>query len=92
METMDTMEREAPQESLWFLAGVIAVGLGAVFFFGTQEGRQVRRQLLSWTEEAQRRVADIQDVLEVTRQLCAGEPPAELRDLPPQRIRAVQGG
>ena len=86
------MESDDPRDTLWFLAGIVVVGLGAAFLFGTQDGRKVRRQLLSWTEEAQRRLADIQDVLEVTRQLCEGEPPGEPRDLPQQRMRAVKGG
>ncbi len=68
METR--METNDPRDSVWFLAGVLVAGLGAVFLFGTQDGRRVRRQLLAWTEEAQRRVADVQEVREVARQLC----------------------
>lgn len=79
-----------PRDTLWFLAGAVAVGLGAVFLFGTEDGRKVRRQLLSWTEEAQRRLADIQEALEVTRQLCEGQLPGEPRELP-QRMRVVGG-
>jgi hypothetical protein len=89
---MEMIESDDPRDTLWFLAGVAAVGLGAAFLFGTQEGRKVRRQLLSWTEEAQRRLADIQEVLEVTRQLCEGELPGEARDLPQQRMRVVTRG
>ena len=86
------METDDQRDTLWFVAGVVAVGLGAAFLFRTEEGDKVRRQLLSWTEEAQRRLADIQEVLEVTRQLCEGELPGEARDLPPQRMRVVKGG
>ena len=86
------METNDPRDSLWFLAGVVAVGLGAAFLFGTQDGRKVRRQLLSWTEEAQHRLADIQEVLEVAHQLCEGELPGETRDALPQPLRVVKGG
>ena len=85
-------ETDDPRETLWFLAGVVAVGLGAAFLFRTEEGDKIRRQLLSWTEEAQRRLADLQEALEVTRQLCQGELPGEPRDLPLQRMRVVKGG
>ena len=85
------MESDDPRDALWFLAGIVAVGLGTAFLFGTQDGRKVRRQLLSWTEEAQRRLADVQDVLEVTRQLCEGELPGETRDALPQPLRVVKG-
>jgi len=89
---MQTMQTDNPRDTLWFLAGVVAVGLGAVFLFGTQDGRKVRRQLLSWTEQAQRRLADIQEVLEVAHELCEGELPGEARDFPPPRMRVVKSG
>lgn len=89
---MQSVESDNPQNTLWFLAGIVAVGLGAAFLFGTQDGRQVRRQLLHWTEEAQRRLADIQDVLEVAHQLCEGELPGEAPAVSPQRLRVVKGG
>ena len=88
---MQTIESDDPRNTLWFLAGVVAVGLGAAFLFGAEDGRKVRRQLLTWTEEAQRRLADIQEVLEVTRQLCEGELPGEPRDALPQPLRVVKG-
>jgi hypothetical protein len=86
------MQSDDPRETLWFLAGVVAVGLGAAFLFRTEEGDKVRRQLLSWTEEAQRRLADVQEVLDVAHQLCEGNLPGEARHLPPQRLRVVKGG
>ena len=86
------MQSDDPRDTLWFLAGVVAVGLGAVFLFRTEEGDKVRRQLLFWTQEAQRRLSDIQEALEVTRQLCEGELPGEPRNLPAQRMRVVKGG
>jgi len=86
------METDDPRETLWFLAGVVAVGLGAAFLFRTEEGDKVRRQLLSWTAEAQRRLADIQEALEVAHQLCEGELPGDARDALPQPLRVVQGG
>lgn len=88
---MGTVESDAPQDAIWLLACVAAVGLG-VFLFGTEDGRKIRRQLLSWTEEAQRRLADVQELLAVTRQLCEGELPDESRDSSAHRLRAVQGG
>ncbi len=88
---METMESDAPGDALWLLAGVVAVGLG-LFLFGTEDGRQVRRQILCWTEEAQRRVADVQEVLEVTRQLCEGELPGESGDSSSHRLRVAGGG
>lgn len=88
---MGTMESDAPQDAIWLLAGVVAVGLG-VFLFGTEDGRKIRRQILSWTEEAQGRLADVQELLAVTRQLCEGELPDESRDSSAHRLRAVPGG
>jgi len=88
---METMESDAPRDALWLLGGFVAVGLG-LFLFGTENGRQVRRQILYWTEEAQRRLADVQEVLEVTRQLCEGELPGESRDSSSQHLRVAQGG
>ena len=84
------METNDPRDSVWFLAGVLVAGLGAVFLFGTQDGRRVRRQLLAWTEEAQRRIADVQEVLEVARQLCEGELPDATHDAPSRPLRVVK--
>jgi len=101
MKTHDPRDysRNVPQDdsgdTLWFLAGAVAVGLGAVFLFGTKDGRKVRRQLLHWTEEAQRRLTDLQEVLEIAHQLCEGEVPGGLSGEPrelPQRMRVVGGG
>ena len=88
---METMASDDPRESLWFLAGVVVVGVGAAYLFGTQEGGKVRRQILSWTEEAQRRLADAQEVLEMTRRLCEGELPDAARDADNRRLRVVKG-
>ncbi len=85
------MERDNPRDPLWLLAGAMVLGIGAVFLFGTQEGRRVRRQIASWTEEAQQRLAKIQQVLEATRQLCEGELPGDARDSPIGRLRVVRG-
>ena len=92
MERIERMGSDDPREALWFLAGAVAIGLGAAYLYGTQDGRRVRRQILWWAEEAQRRLAEIQDVLEMTRQLCEGELPGDLLDAPGQRMRVVKGG
>jgi hypothetical protein len=88
MET--SIETNDPRNSVWFLAGVLVAGVGALFLFSTEDGRKVRRQLLSWTEEAQRRLTDLQEALEVARQLCEGELPDATDDAPRRPLRVVK--
>jgi hypothetical protein len=79
-------ERDDSAETLWFLAGMVAIGVGAAFLFGTEGGRKARRQLLSLADEAQQRLAEVQQVVEVARQLFEGNLPGEAAE---ERLRMV---
>jgi hypothetical protein len=85
---MQKNTRDDSTETLLFVAGVLVVGIGAAFLFGTEEGRRVRRQLLHWADEAQQRLGEAQQILEAAQQLFEGNQPG---DAAAERLRIVGG-
>jgi hypothetical protein len=61
---------------------MLALGAGAAFLFGTEDGRRVRRQLLVWADDLQRRLAEAQEILETARELFQGDQPGQAATRP----------
>lgn len=86
------MGRDELRESLWLLAGVAVIGVGAAFLFGTRKGRTVLRRVHDWAGEGQKRLAEVQELLERSERLFerGRELLDETRDVASQGRRIVR--
>jgi len=61
------MESDDLRRSVYFLTGMAIVG--AAYFFGARKSHTALERIRCWVQQEQKRLADIQEVLEKSKQL-----------------------